>query len=292
VIIVSGPASLELGRKIAIILNVNLIEAESKLFPDGESYIRIPGNVRGENVVVVQSTYPPQDKHLIELLLMLDAAKDLGARSVIAVVPYFAYMRQDSRFRPGEALSAKTLVKVIEASGVDEFLTFDVHKEKTLELFKIPAYNLSAMPAIGDYFSKLSLKDPYVIAPDEGAFHLAKAVAKKLNADCTFFEKSRDRLTGAVSTVAKEIDIEGCDAIIVDDIITTGSTVINVANIIRAQGAREIHSACTHPLLLGNAIEKMRGAGVVNIVGTDCVASGVSLVSVAPIVADAVRKWL
>ena len=288
-IIVPGTASMDLGRKVAEILGVKAIQVESRPFRDGESYFRLSEELEGEEVVVVQSTYPPQDKHLIELFLLLDASRDLGAKEVIAVVPYLAYARQDKRFRPGEAVSATTILKLIQSSGANRLLTFDIHKESILKVLNIPTLNLSAMTLIGKYVSKMGLKKPYVFSPDKGAFHLAQRVAAVLRADCTFFEKHRDRETGEVAMAPKKVDVKGRDALVVDDMITTGSSVINAANILREQGAEKIYAACTHPILLSDSMKRLKKAGIKQIIGTDCVASQVSFVSVALEIAEALR---
>lgn len=140
-----GPASVELGRNLAECLGGEAVPVETKSFPDGESYVRITGDIAGEKVAVVQSTYPPQDRHLVQLLQLLDTARDLNASELIAVVPYLAYSRQDKRFRPGEAVSVRTIVKLIEATGAGSLVTVDVHTDKILDLFRIKAHNLSAM---------------------------------------------------------------------------------------------------------------------------------------------------
>jgi ribose-phosphate pyrophosphokinase len=287
-----GPASVELGRNLAECLGGEAVPVETKSFPDGESYVRITGDIAGEKVAVVQSTYPPQDRHLVQLLQLLDTARDLNASELIAVVPYLAYSRQDKRFRPGEAVSVRTIVKLIEATGAGSLVTVDVHTDKILDLFRIKAHNLSAMAAIGEYFSKLKLLKPYVFAPDEGALERAKTLAGYLGADYSFFQKQRDRETGMIRTKGRDFEIKDRDAIVVDDIISTGSTIANAASILREEGARDIYVACTHPLLLGGAKEKIIAAGAKEVIGTDCVASDVSRISVASVIAEFLRKTL
>ncbi|HID16740.1 TPA: ribose-phosphate diphosphokinase [Candidatus Bathyarchaeota archaeon] len=287
-----GPASKELGLKVAQSLGLEAILVESKTFPDGESYVRIPAEKVDEEIFVIQSTHPPQDKHLMELFLMLDAAKDLGGKRLVAVVPYLAYARQDKRFKPGEAISVKTVAKLIEAAGATEFFTFNVHKEEELDFFKIRAVNLTAMPAIGSYLLKEGLNEPYVAAPDEGAYALAAEVATILKAECAYLEKERDKTTGEVRTKYKGLNVKGRDAVIVDDIISTGSTIANAAKVLKRQGARKVYAACAHPLLAEGAGERMRGAGVDEVLGTDCVPSEVSKVTVAQVLAEALKREL
>jgi ribose-phosphate pyrophosphokinase len=287
-----GPASVDLGKRLAADLQAETVPVESKTFPDGESYVRIAGDIQGEKTIVVQSTYPPQDTHLIQLLQILDAARDLKASKIVAVVPYLAYSRQDKRFRPGEAVTVRTIVKMIETAGANSLISVDLHSDKILDLFKVEALNVSAMPAIGEYFSQLNLKDPYVFAPDRGALDRAKTVASLMGAEFSYFEKERDRVTGIVRTEVKNILVKGRDAIIADDIISTGSTIANAASILRRQGARQIYVACTHPLLLEGAKQRILDAGANEIIGTDCVTSDVSRVSVASVIAESLRKIL
>jgi len=288
--ILIGPASKELGFKVAQELNLKPILVESKVFPDGESYIRIPSEKIDEELILIQSTHPPQNKHLIELFLMLDAAKDLGAKKIITVVPYLAYARQDKRFRAGEAVSVKVLAKLIKEAGASKFVTFNIHKEKILEFFDINSVNLSGASAIGDYFLQKKVQNPYVIAPDKGAYQLAMDVAKILNAECAYFEKKRDRVTGAVETEFKELNVKDKTVIIVDDIISTGSTIANVAEILKKQGAEKIYAVCIHPILIENAQNRMKLAGVNEVLGTDCIPTEVSKITVASILAENLRK--
>lgn len=280
----------ELGKKIATNLNAKFSIIESKIFPDGENYIRFLDNIADEKVIIIQSCFPEQDKKLVELFMILDSAKDLKAKEVMAVVPYLAYSRQDKSFLNGEAVSIKTIVKLIEASGANAFITVDIHEKRILELFNIIAINMMAMPEIGNYLKMQSLTKPYVIAPDKGALYQAEEVAKVLETDYTFFSKKRDRKTGEVQTSIKDVDVEGRDVVIVDDIISTGGTIANVARIVKQQGANNIIAACTHPLLLNDARNKLSDAGIDRIIGTDSIVSDVSSVTCANIIADALRK--
>jgi len=291
-LVVTGPTSTSLARSLASELKAEVVPVESKTFPDGESYLRFERDLRGEEVIIVQSSFPAQNRSLIELFLMLDSAKDLGAERAVAVVPYFAYARQDKRFRSGEGISVNTIVKLIEASGADAFLTVDVHTPEIMKLFHIPAINSTAMPSIGKYLAALNLKKPHVIAPDEGATYLAESVARVLKADHSFFRKHRDKASGVPKTELREIDVEDRDAVIVDDIISTGGTVVNVVKMLKDEGVNDIYVACTHPLLLGEAKLRILSAGVKKILGTDSVASDVSEVPIAPVLAESLRKLL
>jgi len=290
VIVIPGPASQDLGRKVADMLKSRIVPVIFKTFPDGESYIRLEGNVKDEKVVIVQTTGPPQDMHIMQLFLMIDAAKDLGAEKVIAVVPYLAYARQDKRFLPGEAISIETFIKLIEASGIDRFLTVNIHEEKVLKKFSVPTESLSAMTLLAEYFKKKGLAGAFSLAPDRGALELAKEADKVLNGGHGWLQKERDRLTGEIRVEEKRLDIKGRDIVVFDDIISTGGTIAAAVKMLKEQGARKVYAACAHPLLVGEAKKKIMQSGAEEIVGTDCVPSPVSVVSVAPLIAEALAE--
>ncbi len=289
-IVLPGPASQDLGRKVANILKSEIVSVLFKTFPDGESYLRLDGEIQDQEVAIVQTTGPPQDVHVMQLLLLIDAAKDLGAEKVIAVAPYLAYARQDKRFLLGEAISIETLIKLIEASGTDRFLTVNTHEEGVLKRFKIPAKNLSAMTLLAEHFKEKGLAGAFSLAPDIGALELASEAARVLNGGCGWLRKERDRMTGEVYVKEKRFNIDGRDVIVFDDIISTGGTTAAAVKMLRRQGARRVYAACAHALLVGEARRKIMQCGAEEIVGTDCVPGPVSVVSVAPLIAKALTR--
>ncbi len=289
-IVVPGPASQDLGRKVAEMMKSKVVPVVFKAFPDGEYYLRLDGDIKGEEVVIVQTTGPPQDAHIMQLFLMVDAARDLGAERVTAVVPYLAYARQDKRFLPGEAISIETLIKLIEASGTDRFLTVNIHEKTVLEKFSIPTENLSAITLLAEYFKNKGLAGAFSLAPDKGALELAKEADKVLQGRCGWLQKVRHRLTGEIRVEEKKFDIEGKDVIIFDDIISTGGTIAAAVEILKTQGAKRVYAACAHPLLVGEAKRKIMQSGAEEIVGTDCVSNAVNVVSVAPLIAEALAE--
>jgi ribose-phosphate pyrophosphokinase len=289
-LIVSGPASPILARRVADAMKTNVVMLEHKVFPDGETYIRFPESLNGERVAVIQSCYPPQNKNLIDLLFALDAAREMGAKEVVAVVPYFAYARQDDRYRSGEAVSAKTSARLIEAVGASHFLTIDVPSNKALQFFTIHSDNLTCMNLMGTYLKGRGLWRPYVLAPDDGAIPLAKTVSTALETEYAWFEKSRDKVTGAVNTSGKDVDLKGRDAVIVDDVISTGKTIANTSQIAKRQGAERVIAACAHLLLTGNAEQTLKAAGVEETIGTDSIETRPQPVSIAPVLAEALSK--
>ncbi|KUO43142.1 MAG: hypothetical protein APU95_01195 [Hadesarchaea archaeon YNP_N21] len=290
-IIVPGPSSEELGRKVAWELREKIVALEYKNFPDGENYLRFTGEFKDEDVVIVQTTGPPQDTNLIKLLFMIETAKGLGAKKVVAVVPYFAYARQDERYRPGEVVSAEVVIDLLEKAGLDGFVTFDIHNPELLGKFKIRATSLTAMPLIGEYFSRLNLKKPFVLAPDQEAPRRAEIVAGILGCEHSWLDKFRDRITGEIrSEIHEDFDVSGRDIIIVDDIISTGKTIVNAVEILRKKGAANIYVGCTHPVLAPGALERIAGAGAKEVVSTDSIPSSISKISLAPLIAEELRK--
>ena len=230
----------------------DLLEVEIKKFPDGEKYVRVSGE--GEEAIVVQSTYSPQDEHLIELLLLGDALREKGFKKLIAVVPYLAYSRQDRVTKDGEPISVRAIMRAV---GIyyDELYVFDLHNPKTLEFFPKKAVNLSPAGAIAEYF-KDKLREGIVLAPDRGALERARAVAEILGVEFSHFEKKRISPT-EVQMTPVDIDVEGKNVLIVDDIISTGGTMIRAANILRKIGAKKIYVVATHGVFSEGAIERV-----------------------------------
>jgi ribose-phosphate pyrophosphokinase len=288
--ILPGPASKELGEKIAKLLGTETVPVFSKVFPDGEFYVRLEGSVEGETVAVVQTTGPPQDQRLIQLALIVDAVRRNNARRVIAVVPYLAYARQDKVFLKGEAVSIEAIARMLDAAGVDSLITVNIHEKNVLTKFPFPAKNLSAAPLLAGYFKQRGFRDAFAIAPDKGAIEMVQEAAAVLGCEYGYLEKQRDRYTGLVSIKKKELDVKGKKAIIFDDIISTGGTIVVAANLLYELGAIEVYAACVHPLLIGEAEKRLREAGVKEIVGTDSIPSLVSKVSLAPLIAQALRE--
>jgi len=288
VIVIAGSASPELSARLAKQLKCQLIKPELRRFPDGEFYVRIGAEVRGEHVMVVQSTCHPQNDNLVELCFLLDAASELGARRVTAVVPYLAYARQDKRFKPGEAITIHTVCKMIERAGASDVVTIDVHHEEITRNFSVPAYNLTAMPLLGRYLNGLRFKDPVVLGADRGASGRAKQVALEMGAEYDHLEKQRISPEKVVMQ-PKRLNVANRDVVIVDDIISTGGTIVEAAKVLQSQGARGIYSACAHPVLVGKALQKIRAAGVRRVIGTDTIENQASVVSVAPLIANSIH---
>jgi len=290
--IVGGPSSRELAEKISVLLAAPIVSVKIKRFPDGEFYFKFDEEISGEELLIVQSLYPPQDSHLLELFLMLHTARDYGAKKIRVFVPYLAYSRQDRRYLEGECLSSRMIAEILENLGADALYTIDIHNRRVLSMYKIPVYNLTASEDLAKYFAAKDLVNPLVISPDdeEIAVERAKCAAETIDAEYDFLEKRRDRHTGEIVTYEKQMDAKGRDAIVIDDIISTGKTAANAVKMLKRQGARRVFVGVSHALLLGEAVRILNEAGAEEIVGTDSVMNEYAKVSVAPILAKALEE--
>jgi len=290
--IIPGPASKELGRKIAEVLDAEIVPLFSKTFPDGESYIRFDvESLQDEDVVIVQTTSPPQDQRLIQLLLMADNALNMKARSITAVVPYFAYSRQDKRFLSGEVFSIKTIVKLFEDCGVNRIITVNSHNPKVLKIFRIPVEDLSAIPLLAKYFrAKGLVENPVSLSLGKKALSMATEADSVLKGGFDHISTKRDVTTGNVTLEEKELPIKNRDVIVFDDIISSGGTMAKAVKLVKEQGARKVYAACVHPLLMGDAQKRILRNGAEEIIGTDSVTSPVSRVSIAPLISKVLAE--
>jgi ribose-phosphate pyrophosphokinase len=297
-IIIGGSASTDLAGKVAKELGQKPGQIEIKRFPDGEKYIRVHEEVKGQDVALIQSLYRTPDDYIFEYLLIADTLRDMGANRIIGVAPYLAYARQDSRFYPGEALSSAAVAKFFESVGTTSVLTVDCHLHRlgdVSKVFKVPAQNLSAMPLLGTYArEKLKPKKPIVVGPDEEADQWAGTVAKELDAEHTAFTKRRIRREGETESKLEmdtgSVELKGRDVVFADDIISTGGTIVQAARAAKKKGARRMFVLCTHPVLADAALRRVKAAGVLKVIGTDTIPSPISTVSVAPVIAAALKS--
>jgi len=283
--VVAGSASLGLGKELSRTLQAGMVEVAFEKhpggFPDGERYVRLLGTVRGEDVVLVQSTHP--DDKIVELLLLHDAIEDGGARSVTLVIPYFGYGRQDKKFEAGEPVSARALAKRLQI-GVHAVYTVSVHELGVLEFFDVPARDVSGMPAIARCLKDKGIDS--VLAPDENAQRFAREVGETLGTNWDFLEKRRiDSYT--VEVTPKSVDVKGRHVAIVDDVISTGTTIAIAAKMLREQGAKRVVAACVHGLFAANALQRLQACD--EVIATDTLLSPATRVSVAPELAAAIR---
>jgi ribose-phosphate pyrophosphokinase len=284
-------ASNGIAAQVARQLGDELVFLEKKTFPDGEIYVRVPSKPKGI-AILVSTMYPNQEKRFLELLFSVEALSAYAEGSIIAVVPYLAFARQDKRFLEGEPISVKAVLKSLEALGLSGLVTVDLHQPRVLgEYLSVPSINVLPSEEIAGYF-KGKVSNPLVLAPDMGALERAKRVAEHLGAEFDYLVKERDRVTGEVKIYPKSLDVAGKDVIIVDDIISTGGTMALAAKNVLGSGAKSVRAVCTHAVMVQGALDKLYYAGIEEVVATDTVPSPVSKVSVAPSVARGLRELL
>jgi ribose-phosphate pyrophosphokinase len=280
--VVSGSASVPLAKELARLLDAELLVSEVRRFADGELHVRVPEGLKGEEVALVQTTYP-NDK-LLELFLLEDAVSDTAPARVSIVVPYFGYGRQDKRFHPGEAISSRAVAKRLEI-GADALLTVDVHNNQVMDYFDIPALNITGMPALARRFAEMGVE--MVLAPDENAARHAETVGGLIDMPWDYLKKERlDSWT--VETEGKKLPVKDRRVAIVDDVVSTGGTMVSAARIVQEQGSRGVVAGCVHGLFVGGARERLKAFD--DVVATDTVSSDFSAVSVAPEVALGLEK--
>ncbi len=269
---------------MASILNETLALCDYKTFPDGESYSQVMSPLEDE-ITIIQST--PTDRDLVYLLQLLDVCRE---RKISLVIPYFGYARQDKIFKEGEPMTARAV-----ASALNPFLEngrvhlVNIHAPTIMSHFRCPAESLDATGLLAERVASLGLADTVVISPDKGAMNMARTAASCLGCECDFLQKTR--LSGTeVSMAPKEIAVKGRDVVIFDDMIATGGTMATAITLLRQQGARRVYLAAVHPVLTGSAILKLYRSGVEAVLATDTLDKAVSTVSVAPLIARALKS--
>lgn len=285
--IIGGSASQSLAAEVAKQLDEKLCTVEIKKFPDGEKYFRIKDEIpEDEKVVIIQSTGYPQDENMMELFFILDTLSDMNVEDITVVSPYLGYSRQERRFKEVECISAKATAKLIQSMGVKHLISINLHEESICDLYDIPVDNLSAMPSIAEYIrNNHDDKKPVILAPDKGAENFAKEIAEILDTDYDYLEKVR-LSPEVVKTKTKSISVENRSVIIVDDIISTGGTIVNAIDILKKQGAKKVDVVCVHPVLVGDAILKISAAGASSVKATNTLISEVASISVGKTIAD------
>ena len=285
--VISGKTSEDLARKLSKKIKANLVKSEIKVFPDGENKITLIGKISKKKSVVVQSMYPPVDTNLVQALSLITKAKE-NSSEVIAVIPYMGYARQDREFLPGEIVTMKVLGKLFKSAGASKIIVVDIHSSIGLKHFSIKTKNVTAIPDLVGFFKKLSLKNPLIVSPDQGGKERAKEFAKEFNSDYIALEKTRDRKTGKVKIKTKNLEVKNRDLILVDDIISTGGSIIKATQFLKKQKCKRIYVACTHALLMNDAEKKIKKAGVTSIISTNTIPGKTSKVDISKTIAKAI----
>ena len=281
-----GPASVELASKLAKVLGADLLNINSQVFFDGETKLTLDCDVRDKRVIMVQSMYPPVDTHLVQALSLAHRLSEDGAQ-VFALIPYLGYSRQDSEFLKGEIVTLGIVAHLLRSVGIKRLVTVDIHSTKGLGYFTVPAYSVSAVPLLGEYFRNQKDKGELVaVAPDLGASMRVEAFAKILDIEHLIFEKVRNKVSGEVTVLDRGMDLRGKRIIIVDDMISTGGTIRRAAATLLKNGAEKLFAACVHPVLVGDALDKILESGVDEVVATNTIPSSISKVDVASPIAE------
>ena len=287
--VIAGPSSIDLAMRISKNLKTELIEPELKIFSDGESKIRLP-SLYNKHCIIVQSLYPPIDRHIIQLLMIIHKCKSDNASKITVIIPYMAYARQDKAFLEGEIISISVLADLIQNCGTNEVITVDIHNELSLSYFSIIIKNISAIPILAEFLlNNKNIENPIIVSPDEGGKIRAKKIAELLNLQMLCLKKTRDRDTGLVSIEEKlDLAVHGKDAILIDDMISTGKSIVKACEVLKKNKIRKIIVLCTHALLLDNALEIIMEAGVHEIISTNSIPNNCSKVDLAPILSNVV----
>lgn len=285
---IGGKASEDLARKMARKLKAGFVSSEVRIFPDGESKITISKVPAGGRVVVVNSIYPPVDTNLVQTLALISKARQFSG-NVTAVIPYLGYARQDREFLPGEVVTLSVIAKLLKTAGASKVIVVDIHSSMGMKHFQIPIRNVSAVPELANYFKKLRLANPLVVSPDLGGAKRAEEFARFYGTDYIALKKRRDRKTGRVEIVTADLDnVQGRDLVLVDDMISTGGSIVKATEFLRKQKCGKVFVACTHALLIDCAGKKIRRAGVSQIVSANTIPGSTSAVDVSGTLAKAV----
>ena len=295
VVMFSGTANQELAQAIAAQTHHQLGTCTVTRFPDGEVGLELGDKVVGRTVILIQPTSPPVDEHLVELLALVDACRRSGATHIIAVVPYFGYARSDRRGAQLVPIMASMVANLLRAVGVDHVMAVDLHSTQIEGFFHIPADNLTAAPLLADAIRPNLPAGTIVVSPDAGRVRMATLYAQRLETDVAVVHK--ERLSGSETRVAQVVgDVRGRSCLLIDDMITTGSTLAHAAMALRQGGATEVFVAATHGLFVAHALHRLERAGITKLWVTDTVERGgdgwpnLQVVSIAPLIAAALRR--
>ena len=293
--IFSGNANRPLAQRIADAVGVPLGDAMVTAFPDQETFVKINENIRGRDVFIVQPTCPPANHHLMELLIMMDAARRASAKRITAVVPFFGYARQDRKDQPRVPITAKLVANLIVAAGANRLLTMDLHAQQIMGFFDIPVDHLYAAPVIYRYFNQKKLKDLVVVSPDIGGVKMAHAYAKLFQAPLAIVNKRRKSAT-EVEMLNVIGDVDGQNVLLVDDLTETAGTITRAAEILKKSGAKKVYASVSHAVLNPAALDRLKASDLEELVTTDTVphtkVSGFKLteLTVAPLLGEAIKR--
>lgn len=293
--IFTGTAHPRLAQDICNYLGVPLCDATVSSFPDGETFVKINENIRGRDVFIVQPTCPPTNQNLMELLIMVDAARRASAARITVVIPFFGYARQDRKDQPRVPITAKLVANLIAAAGVHRVLTMDLHAQQLQGFFDIPVDHLYALPVMMNYLQELGLNDLVVVSPDVGGVKMASAYSQTLGAGLAIVVKRR-KSASEIEAVTVIGEVEGKNVMIVDDLTETAGTLTGAAKILQSYGARNIYAGVSHAVLTDLAVERLKSSEIKELITTDSVPvradsdARVKVLSVAALLGEGIRR--
>jgi ribose-phosphate pyrophosphokinase len=293
--IISGNANLFLSKEISNYLETPLVDVLLTRFSDGEIRVQINENVRGADVFVIQSLSYPTNDSIMELLLLLDALKRSSAHRITAVIPYYAYARQDRKDKPRVPISAKLLADLIQTAGAHRVLTIDLHSAQIQGFFNIPVDNIFALPVIYEYLKAKNIEDLVIVSPDAGGVERARMLQNKLGGDLAIIYKKRPA-PNVVETLDVIGDVSGKNAVIIDDIIDTAGTIVAAADMLISKGAKSVIAACTHPVFSGPAVERLKNSSIQEVIVTNTITvdgkefDKLTVLSVAELLGEAIKR--
>jgi len=293
--IFSGNSNLPLAESICESIGTDLGHSTVSVFPDGETFVKIDENVRGEDVFVLQSSSPPTNHHLMEMFIMMDALKRASASRITAVLPFYGYARQDRKDRPRVPITAKLVANLLVAAGANRILTIDLHAQQIQGFFDIPMDHLYAAPVTVDYIKKKQLPNLVVVSPDVGGLKMAHAYSQALGADLAIVAKQR-RSASVVESTTVIGDIEGKNVLLVDDLTETAGTLTVAADLLKSRGAEQVMACVSHTVLTDLGIERLRKSTIDELITTDTVSrpaiSGIRIttLSVAGLLGEAIKR--
>ena len=293
--IFSGTSNLPLANKITDYIGIPLGQCKVSAFPDGETFVKIEENVRGQDVYVLQSTSPPTNHHLMEMFIMIDALKRASASRITAVLPFYGYARQDGKDQPRVPITAKLVANLIVAAGAHRVLTMDLHAQQIQGFFDIPVDHLYAAPVMYEYLKSKQIKDLVVVSPDAGGIKMAHAYSQVLGSNLAIVAKRRKSAT-EVESMTVIGDIGGKSVLLVDDLTETAGTLTEAAKLLKAQGAQSVLACVSHALLNDLGIERLRKSDIDELITTDTVLRSavdgvrITTLSVAELLGEAIKR--
>jgi len=285
-VIISDDQNSPLAKKISLDLHAEYKNIELRIFADGESKIRLD-NMAKKNCIIVHSTYPPTDQHLMQLFMIMYKCKEDGAKDICVVSPYLAYTRQDKVFVDGEIITINLVGKILACLGITKLITIDTHKPNALN-YSFATIDLTAIPSLSSYVKhNLTMNNPIVISPDEGGIERAKKFAGLINANSLSLVKTRDRFTGDVSiSLLDQGPLKNCDALIVDDMISTGASIMKTIELLKKYHIGDVYAICTHALLLDDAKQKLLNAGIKEVISTNSIPNEFAKVDLSSVISN------